>query len=425
MTNTIAVILAAGLGTRMKSDVPKVLHDILGKPIIRHIIDSLKAAGLTEIVTVAGYGGSSLKDAAADTKIVLQRQLSGSADAVNTAKSKIGKYSGDVLVICGDTPLIRTDTIKKLLEKHKASGAALTVLTAKLKDPTGYGRIVRQDNGMVSRIVEEVDAGLYEEVINEINVGTYCFKADSLFQALAEVKADNPKKEYFLTDTIGILHKKGAKIESLISEDPAEAVGINSRKDLAEATAILKNRILDEIMALGVTIEDTATTTVYPGVKIGRDSVIRPNTVIESGVEIGRRCHIGPFARIRSGVWLGDNVEVGNFVELVRTRLGDNTKVKHHAYLGDTITGKCVNVGAGTITANYDGRKKNRTIIEDGAFIGVNSVLIAPVRISAFATVGAGCVVPKNHNVPKGATVVGVPARIFKARRGKDRRLGK
>ncbi|MCX5685946.1 MAG: DapH/DapD/GlmU-related protein, partial [Candidatus Omnitrophica bacterium] len=213
---------------------------------------------------------------------------------------------------------------------------------------------------------------------------------------------------------IGILHNKGKKIESVLAEDAFEAIGINDINDLAEATNVLKNRILRQVMSSGVTIEDPATTIIYPAVFIGRDTVIRPNTLIESDVEIGRGCHIGPFARLRPGVRIGDNVEVGNFVELVRARIEDNTKVKHHTYLGDTTVGKNVNVGAGTITANFDGAGKNKTVIEDGAFIGVGAILIAPVVIGKRATVGAGAVVPKGHNVPAGATVVGVPAKILK-----------
>ncbi|MDP3804877.1 MAG: sugar phosphate nucleotidyltransferase, partial [Candidatus Omnitrophota bacterium] len=347
-------------------------------------------------------------------EFVIQKNLLGSGDAVIRAKKTLAKYAGDILVICGDTPLIRSGTIKSLIEHHKNSGASATVLTVKMKDPMGYGRIVRDDNKKVLRIVEDLEASTYEEAIDEINVGTYCFKVKDLFDALAGVRPDNKNKEVYLTDVIGILHNKGKRIESVLTEDAYEAIGINDRSDLAEAVGILKNRILRQIMSSGVTIEDPATTTVYPGSKIGRDSVIHPNTLIESDVEIGERCHIGPFARIRPGVRIGDNVEIGNFVELVRTRIDNYTKVKHHTYLGDATVGKNVNIGAGTITANFDGGVKNMTIIESGASIGVGAILIAPVKIGKLATVGAGSVVPKGRNVPAGATVVGVPARILK-----------
>ena len=410
----VAIILAAGRGTRMKSDIPKVLHEVLGKPIIAYILDSLKDSGIKNVITVAGYGSELLKNKIKDAKIIKQTKLLGSGDAVNTAKKILKNYSGDVLVICGDTPLIRSKTITDLIERHKDSGASATLLTADVKNPAGYGRIGRDDDGKVVKIVEEEKAGLYEEVINEINVGTYCFKAKELFDALAEVKPDNAKKEFFLTDAIEILHKKGKIIEALTLKDSEEIIGINTRKDLAKASHILNTGVLDNLMAGGITIEDPATTIIYPDVKIGRDTVIRPNTVIESRVEIGKNCHIGPFARIRPDVYLGDSVDIGNFVELVRTKVADNTKIKHHTYLGDTTVGEGVNIGAGTITANFDGKNKNKTVIGDGAFIGVGAILIAPLKIGKNATVGAGAVVPRNHDVPKGATVVGVPAKIFK-----------
>lgn len=421
MKDIIAIVLAAGRGTRMKSDTPKVMHEILNKPIISHILDSLRQAGITDIITVAGYGSVLLKSATKNTRVIVQKRLLGSGDAVLTCKAAIGKYSGDVLIICGDTPLIRASTIKSLMEKHSSSKASLTILTAELKDPTGYGRIVRRDDGKISKIVEETEAWLYEEVINEINVGTYCFNAGDMFSSLAEIKPDNSKSELFLTDTVEILRKApGKAIESVTVKDEGEIIGINTRKDLSRATRILKERVLEEVMSSGVTVEDPLSTTIYPGVKIGRDTIIHPNTIIESDVEIGANCRIGPFARIRNNVCLADKVEIGNFVELVRTSIGRGTRVKHHTYLGDTIIGKNVNVGAGTITANYDGKNKNRTIIEDGASIGVGAILIAPLVIGRLALVGAGSVVPKNHNVPKGATVAGVPARVLKVnkRRG-------
>ena len=419
MKDTVAVILAAGRGTRMKSEIPKVLHMVLGRPIIGYVLDSVRNAGIKDIITVTGYGNDILKKFLKDeTRVVVQKELLGSGDAVGTAKKDLRGYSGDILVICGDTPLIKAKTIKELIDKHRNSNASLTVLTAVLKDPTGYGRIERDGNKSVVRIVEEERASLYDEVINEVNVGTYCFNAEDLFVSLAGVRPDNKKKEFFLTDTVEILRKHGKLVESVKMKDPSEMIGINTRKDLAEATRILKDSVLEELTSGGVTIEDPQTTTIYPGARIGRDTIIHPNTVIESGVEIGERCHIGPFARLRPEVRIGDDAEIGNFVELVRTSIGDGSKVKHHTYLGDTAVGKFVNIGAGTITANFDGKKKSKTVIEDKAFVGVGAILVAPVRIGSGATVGAGCVVLKNRNVPKGATVVGVPARILKKQKG-------
>lgn len=414
MKNTVAVVLAAGRGTRMKSKTPKVLHEVLGKPIIEYVIDAVSGAGIDRVVMVTGFGAKLLADAVPDVKVVVQKKLLGSGDAVKTSRKLLGSYNGDILVICGDTPLVRAGSIRALVEKHKSSSASVTIMTAHVSDPTNYGRIVRDDAGRVTRIVEELEAPLYEKVISEVNVGTYCFKASDLFRALAEVTSDNAKKEFYITDAIGILHREGRPIESVVLEDPDEMIGVNTRIDLAEANRIMKRRIMDGLMLSGVTIQDPQTTTIYPGAKIGADTVIYPNTFIQSDVNIGTNCHIGPFARIRPGVRLGDNVEVGNFVELVRTRVGDGTKVKHHTYLGDATVGSGVNIGAGTITANFDGKNKSPTVIEDGAFIGVGAILIAPVKIGKKAIVGAGSVVPKRHNVPNGATVVGIPARVMK-----------
>ena len=417
MRNIIAIILAAGKGTRMKSAIPKVLHSILGRSIISYISDAVKEANISYALIIAGHGSELLKKAMKGTKILIQKELTGSASAVLTAKKFLGDYSGDILVICGDTPLIKSDTIRKLVEKHKESKASLTILTAKLKNPTGYGRILRKTNGRIFKIAEEGETGLLEDAINEVNVGTYCFKAKDLFDALVKVKPDNKKKEFFLTDTIGILATQGKEIDSVILEGIEEMIGINTRKDLAVATRILKDRVMDELMSAGVTIEDPASTTICPGVKIGNDTVIHSNTIIESDVKIGRNCRIGPFARLRPGVRLADDVEVGNFVELVRTKIDKDTKVKHHTYLGDTTVGKNVNIGAGTITANFDGKNKNKTVIEDASSIGVGTILIAPVHIGRGAVVGAGAVVPRDHDVPPLATVIGIPARIIKRRR--------
>jgi bifunctional UDP-N-acetylglucosamine pyrophosphorylase / glucosamine-1-phosphate N-acetyltransferase len=416
MKNTVALVLAAGRGTRMKSDTPKVLHDLLGKPLIAHVLDSLKAAGVGDAIVVTGYGSDLLKEKLKGLSVqtVLQKELLGSGDAVNTAKPLLEKGYENVIILCGDAPLIKPETIRDLIEKHKTTGSSATILTAVIKDPTGYGRIVRDGAKRITKIVEETEAGFFEEVIEEINSGIYCFKVKDLFEALSEVKPDNGKKEYFLTDVFHILYTKKKPVESVAKDDEDEIIGINSRSDLAEAVSILKKRTMEALMDSGVTIQDPLSTVIYPGAKIGRDSVIYSNTVIDSDVEIGERCHIGPFTRIRPAVRIGNDCEVGNFVELVRTTIGDGTKVKHHTYLGDTAVGKKVNIGAGTITANYDGKNKNRTVIEDGAFLGIGTRLVAPVKVGKDAKTGAGAVVLKGQDVPPGATVAGVPAKAIK-----------
>ena len=398
----------------MKSDIPKVLHKILGKPVISYVLQALKAAGIKNIIIVAGYRSELLKSAIGPARVAIQKRLLGSGDAVMSAKRYLKSGAEDVLITCGDAPLIGAKTFRRLIARHKSSGSSATVLTAKVKDPSEYGRIVRDAYGRVSNITEYKDASEREKAIDEINVGTYCFKITDLFTALSKVRPDNNKGEYYLTDTLSIIRSGMSKpVESVPAENESEVIGINTRKDLAEASMRLKNTVLEDLMAGGVTIEDPATTTIYPGVRIGRDTVIKPNTVIESDVVIGKGCEIGPFARIRPGTKIADGAEIGNFVELVRTTVGNDTKVKHHTYLGDATVGKDVNIGAGTITANYDGKNKNRTVIEDGAFIGVGAILIAPVKIGKRAVIGAGCVVPKKRNVPAGVTMVGVPARLL------------
>lgn len=412
MKNAVAIVLAAGRGTRMKSDVPKVMHGILGLPMLSHVLGALEGASVRKRIVIAGYGAALLKDAFKKEKVLVQKRLLGSGDAVNTARSALKGYYGDVIVICGDTPFIRPDSIKNVMAEHAAQGASATVLSIVIDDPADYGRVVRE-GGRVIKIVEAKDASPAELRIKEINSGTYCFRSKDLFSALGKVKPGNSKKEYYLTDVIDILNGMGKKVIGVTSSDAAEAIGVNSRQDMARANKVIKERVLDKLMSEGVTIEDPETTTIYPGAKIGRDTIIHPNTIIESDVAIGARSSIGPFARIRPMVKLGDDVEVGNFVELVRTIVGNRTKIKHHTYLGDTVVGKDVNIGAGTITANFDGKNKSKTFIGDGASIGVGVRFIAPVKIGARAVVGAGCVVTKNHNVPSGATVVGVPAKIL------------
>ncbi|MBF0493689.1 MAG: NTP transferase domain-containing protein [Candidatus Omnitrophica bacterium] len=412
MHNTKAIILAAGLGTRMKSALPKVMHEVGSKSLLERVICSLKNADIKDIVVVVGYKADLIKKAVNGVNFVEQKVLLGSGDAVKSALPEIRGFDGSILIACGDMSLIKSGTYSDLVGKHVKSGASCTILTSEFPEPHGYGRIVRDKSGAVQNITEEKDATPDEKKIKEINTGTYCFKSSVLSKYIGEIKENTVKKEYYLTDIIGILSKNKEKVITVHCEKE-EAMGINSRADLAEANRVLNAKTLAGLMENGVTIVDPLTTWIAEGVNIGQDTVIFPNTVIENDVRIGANCKIGPFARIRPGTKISDDVEIGNFVEICRTEIGEKTKVKHHTYLGDAVVGKNVNIGAGTITANYDGKNKNRTVIKDNVFVGVGAVLIAPVELGRSSVVGAGSVVTKNKNVPEGATVVGVPARLF------------
>jgi bifunctional UDP-N-acetylglucosamine pyrophosphorylase/glucosamine-1-phosphate N-acetyltransferase len=351
-------------------------------------------------------------------KLVTQKRLLGSGHAAFSAQDALEKFRGDVVILYGDTPLIRQKTLRRLIEQHKSTDAACTLLTTTLKDPTGYGRILRDDRGDIVRIVEENEISLYDKVINEINIGAYCFDAKNLFEALKGVKADNKKKEYYLTDIVTLLRKRNLKIESIYTDNEEEALGINSREELSKAERIMRDKALKKFFDGGVTIIDPFNIYIDISCTIGKDTVIKPFTIIEENVKIGSNCIIGPFARIRPGTKLSDRVEIGNFVELVRSVIGSGTKIKHHSYIGDSVIGKNVNIGAGTITANYDGKKKNKTVIKDGAFIGSGTIFIAPLTVGKRAITGAGSVLTKKTIVPDDSVVVGVPARILKKTSG-------
>ena len=410
--------MAAGEGTRMNSATPKVLHQICGKAMLRYMLDLLKQLGIKKSIVVVGHEAENVKKIlkGSGIKTLRQARLLGSADAVRQAKGLFSKFKGDALIVYGDTPLISYQSLKKLVQFHQKNEAACTLLTANLKNPTGFGRILRNEDNHIVKIVEEQDADTYEQAIGEINVGAYCFKARELFAILEEIKPNNAKKEYYLTDSIELLCKRRAKVETVSAQNEEEAFGVNSRHDLSRASTAINKRNIENLISAGVTIVDPSTTHIYGEIEVGRDTIIYPHTVIEGKVKIGRDCRIGPFAHLRSGVILGDKVEIGNFVEVVRSRVSSGTKIKHHSYIGDTTIGKEVNVGAGTIVANYDGKRKQPTFIDDGAFIGTGTILIAPVKIGKRAVTGAGSVVTKNKDVPANTTVVGIPARILKKR---------
>lgn len=411
---TSALILAAGKGVRMKSDVPKVLHRVCGVPMLRYVLET--AAGLDPIRVMVGYGREKVEAQFADVKAdwIYQAEQLGTGHAAMTAAAHYRGFRGDVVILPGDVPLLTADTVRALIEAHRSRKAACTVLTAEVEDATGYGRIVRDRRGAMLAIVEHRDATKAQRRINEINSGIMVFDGPTLFETVKELKQNNAQGEYYLTDAIGILKRRRRKTAALKVADPREILGINSRAQLAEAGRIMRMRILERFMAEGVTIVDPENTYIERDVEIGGDTVVLPYTVIGTGVKVGRHCEVGPFTHLRAGTVLEDGAEVGNFTEVKMGLIGRGTKAKHLSYLGDVKIGSGVNIGAGTIVANYDGRKKHLTVIKDDAFIGSGSVLVAPVTVGKGATTGAGAVVTRNHDVPDGAVVVGVPARPLK-----------
>ena len=402
----------------MKSDIPKVLHPVCGQPMIDYIIDVAKKVGSLKICVVLGHHYESVrKHLPREVITVEQKKLLGTADAVRCATSFLSGHRGDVFLSCGDTPLLTETTVKKLIQQHKRSKAVCTVLTAMVANPLGYGRIVRNRANEVLAIREEKDASSQEKLISEINVGVYCFRCSELLKTIRDIKLNQKKKEFYITDIIELFVAQGLVVTTFQTEDAREGLGINTREDLSVASFILRQRILRKFMAQGVTIVDPFTTYIEAEVAIGQDTTIRPFTVIERDVRVGRHCMIGPFARLRPGTRVADEVEIGNFAEASRTHLGKQSIMKHFSFLGDARVGSRVNIGAGTVTANYDGKNKNKTYIADKAFIGSDSILIAPVHVGKEAITAAGSVVTKGTKVPAQGIMVGVPARLLKRKK--------
>ncbi|MFA5199553.1 MAG: NTP transferase domain-containing protein [Candidatus Omnitrophota bacterium] len=413
------IILAAGKSTRMKSDLPKVLHPICSRPMLGYVLDLVNSLKPEQVVAVLGHKQELVrKIIPSGVKIAIQKKLIGTADAVKTGLSALKSFKGTVLVLYGDTPLLKKETIKKLLDYHLENEIDATLLTAYLKKPSGYGRIQRDKYFSISSIVEEKDADEAQKEIKEINTGIMVFKKETLESNLKYIRPNNRKKEYYLTDIIEILAKRNQLVDGIKAEDAKEALGINTRAELASANAIVKKNINEKFMNNGVTIIDPESTFISFGTKIGADTVIYPFTVIERGVRIGKRCSVGPFAHLRDNVELKDDVTAGNFIEMVRAKIGSKTFVKHFSYIGDSFVGSNVNIGAGTVTANFDGVNKNNTVIKDNVKIGSDTIIVAPARIGKSAVTGAGSVITKN--IPDNAVAVGVPARILK----KGRRNG-
>lgn len=426
---TTAIILAAGQGTRMKSKLPKVLHCALGKPMVQWVIDCLSQAGIVEKIAVLGHGSEKVAPVVEkQAQIVIQTEQLGTGHAVMQGISALQQDNQCVLVVCGDTPLLRSETIEALLKKHASENNAVTVLTAVTEDPTGYGRIVR--NGVqVSAIVEQKDATDAEKLIREINTGTYCFDQTFLLQYLSTLNTNNAQKEYYLTDLIKIANQNHLAVGAYQLNDFAESLGVNNRVQLSQAEQILRQRKCEEVMLAGVTLIDPATTYIGADVLIGKDTIIYPNVLLEGKTvigsdnvigmncrivdsaigdnneiqsttivesKVGSDCKIGPMAYLRPGTELADAVKIGDFVEVKKSQIGYGTKIPHLSYVGDALVGSGVNIGCGSITCNYDGVNKYQTVVKDGAFIGSNTNLVAPVVVEEKAFIGAGSTITKD-----------------------------
>lgn len=425
-----SIVLAAGLGKRMKSKLYKVLHPVCGKPMVGHVLDALKQVPVDRNVVVVGHGAEAVKSYLGDeVEFVLQAEQLGTGHAVMQARGLLEQEQGITIVACGDSPLIRASTLKRMVELHQKEQAAVTILTAEMEDPQGYGRVIRDENGLVVAVVEQKDCTPEQAAIREINAGTYCFDTQLLFRALDNVTNHNAQQEYYLTDVIRILKNEGKRIVAYRTDDPSEAVGVNDRVALSVAERLMRERLILEHMANGVTVIDPANTYVEKDVQIGPDTVLLPGCMIRGGTVIGSECvigphteiadcvigdrvtirhsvlteakvgndvHIGPFAYLRPGTQLADKVKIGDFVEVKNSIVGEGSKIPHLSYVGDARVGAGVNIGCGVITCNYDGLNKSVTEIGDGAFIGSNSNLVAPVKIGKDAYVVAGSTITKD-----------------------------
>lgn len=425
-----AVILAAGKGVRMRSQMPKVVHPVAGQAMVLHVVEAVRRAGVPKITMVVGHGRDTIQDLfkAQEVQMAVQAEQLGTGHALMQARQDV---TGDhnIIVLAGDIPLIQAATIKSLIDHHEASAAVATVLTARLEEPAGYGRIIRNADGTLNRIVEEKDASDKEKAIREINSGIYCFNTSAVFAALQQINTSNAQNEYYLTDVLKIFIDAGQKVEVQITDAYRDIYGINDRVQLAQAESILRQRKNIELMQSGVTIMDPGSTFIDTMVKIGNDTVILPFTLIEGNTVIGQaceigpstrisassighnvhiessrvnqavigdRCTIGPFAYLRPATVLHNDVKVGDFVEIKKSVIGENSKVPHLSYVGDATVGRKVNIGAGTITCNYDGRNKHETVLADGVFIGSNTNLVAPVKIGENSITGAGSTITRD-----------------------------
>ena len=446
-----AVLLAAGQGTRMESDLPKVLHPLAGKPMLWHTLQAVNQACTEKPVVVVGYGADLVREYVGDDAVcVLQEPQLGTGHAAMQAESILLGESDYVIVTYADMPLLRGETFQQLVELQKKNTGPISMLTVIAEDPRGFGRVVRKEDGTVAAVVEEYVATPEQKAIKELNVGAYCFSADWLWDALHRIEL-SPKGEYYLTDAVALAVKENLPVRALVLDDLSGTIGINTRIHLAEAEATMRQRITCNLMLAGVSMIDPASTYIEAGVTIGKDTVIMPNTYIQGETSIGERCEIGPnahirdskigngsivfmsvmegallednvdigpFARLRKGAHLMDHVHMGNFGEVKDSTLGPGVKMGHFSYIGNAKVGAKTNIGAGTITCNYDGKKKYPTEIGEGAFIGSDTMLVAPVKIGKRAITGAGAVV--NKDVKEDTLVVGMPARAIRKLEKRD-----
>lgn len=444
--NLAVIILAAGQGTRMNSKLPKVLFPIAGKPMIRYAVETARGLGVSKPIVVVGHGADQVRESVGDlAEFVEQKELLGTGHAVLQVKDELLGRADTVMVTYADMPLLETGTLQRLYARHQQTRACITILTAVSPDAMGFGRVVRKPRGAISKIVEESEATAEELSIQELNCGVYCFSSDWLWERLPQLQPSRRKHEFFLTDLIEMAGRTQDKVESETLKDLDQVLGINTRVHLARAEKITRERIREQLMLKGVTLIDPESVYVDAEVEIGLDTVIEPGTVIKGKTKIGSDCrigpgaqirdcwigdgceistslleestldeevHVGPYCHLRPGTYLGSGVHLGDHAEVKNSRLGAGTKMGHFSYLGDAEVGSDVNIGAGTITCNYDGKKKNRTVIENDAFIGSDSMLVAPVRIGARAKTGAGAVV--TQDIPPDSLAVGVPARVIR-----------
>lgn len=433
-----AVILAAGKGTRMKSKLYKVLHPVLGKPMVEHVVDQLDQIGVSRQIVIVGHGAEAVQDALGTrVEYAVQEQQLGTGHAVQMAEAELAGKPGATLVVCGDTPLLTAETLEALLAHHEAQQAKVTVLTAIADDATGYGRVIRGEDGNVRKVVEHKDASEAELAIQEINTGTYVFDNELLFDALRQVGNDNAQGEYYLPDVISIAKEAGEVVAAHTAPSFDETIGVNDRVALSQAETVMRKRTNERLMREGVTFMDAASTYISPDVVIGSDTIVYPGTVILGKTIIGSECvigpnsdirdsviedgavvrqsvvtdsrigqaaQVGPFAHLRQQAVLGANTRVGNFVEIKKSTFGDGAKASHLSYIGDASIGDRVNLGCGSITVNYDGTNKFETIVEADAFVGCNVNLIAPVTVGEGAIVAAGSTI--TDDVPKEALAI-------------------